>query len=261
MKIVGLVRCLNEEKNIVQFLDNVFQFQDHVCIVDGGSTDRTGELVNEWRLRNRVSFVIWDDFTEGSISDKVYFTHEARQLNQGLETIRRRFPREEVYVILSDVDEHFCPRVQKHLREELGKGIDSARLWGIHLVNDPDHFAIRSSGALVIGEPTTVKIGRLTPDMRFLGAAHSTHLNETYPNATVLQGATFHYGYMDREEERKKIAIRAVALGWLDDTYQALSNRQNEYEVERAPTELCDPDCETCWISDYFYFLKENSLA
>ena len=248
-ELIGILRCRNEEENIVSFLNNVVQVEDHVCLVDAESTDRTRFLVNGWS-ESHPGFVWWEDYLDGSISNEVYFSHEARQINQGLERIRKENGTKDAFIIMSGADEIFCPRVTKHLRSMLGEEV-AYGFWGIHLIGDPDHFAhsLKESGQSLLGGFST-RVARLSPELKCFGAVHAT-FSDQYPSPAQIRGAIFHYGYMDREKEWEKVVLRAKALGDMDATYQHLfSNGLNKYVTEEVPWELCHAECQTCWIEE-----------
>lgn len=96
MKIVVLVRTLNEERNIEKFCQR-YSFCDEIIISDGGSTDRTVEIAKTFDNVTVHDFHIRIPFPNG----EGYYTHEGKQIN-GL--IRNAVERGADWVIYEDCD-------------------------------------------------------------------------------------------------------------------------------------------------------------
>jgi glycosyltransferase involved in cell wall biosynthesis len=57
MKISVVTTVLNEEKNIVQFLDSIVnqtKKPDEIIVVDGGSKDSTIKILKKYQKKNRL---------------------------------------------------------------------------------------------------------------------------------------------------------------------------------------------------------------
>lgn len=235
MLLTGLLRSYNEEDNIELCLDCLLLFCDQVVISDGGSTDRTWERTLVYGDR-----VVWLDYPGGSMGNAGHWNHTADQLNFALPHCKGD------WIILQDVDQVYCERVQAHLREELEKTTaDAYVMYCIHMLNDEDHF-IKEVG---VG-PTTIRLWRHRPELRFKGAIHSSHMSHVqWKNLRTYRGARFHYGCMTAEMERAKAVERHKAVP-SDDVYKRIVAEPPIRTPALIPWWRCDPDCITCWMED-----------
>ena len=239
MLLSGLLRTYNEEKNLERCLDNLFSFCDEVVISDGGSTDRTKYIAA--RYRDAGHKVEWCDFPGGSISKEVHFNHAGRQLNYGLERCKGN------WVITQDVDTLFCERIASHARDVLKTtACDAFIMYGVHLVVDKDHYASEFGTG-----PGLVQLFRNKEQVRFPDVPeHAHHVSDfAWSNLGVMQGGVFHFGYIDSEWEREKVALRAVAVPE-DATYKRLLQNPSRHDPEPVPWDRCSPDCKVCWMEE-----------
>lgn len=63
MKVVALVRTLNEQENIQRFISRYAQFCDHILISDSGSEDATKILADEMAEYYPKGSIMWSDYT------------------------------------------------------------------------------------------------------------------------------------------------------------------------------------------------------
>jgi glycosyltransferase involved in cell wall biosynthesis len=230
--LTGLLRSYNEEVYMEPCLNCLLKFCDEVVISDGGSTDRTKEIATSF---DRVT---WLDYLGGSVSEYGHWNHTAEQLNFALPHCRGR------WIILQDVDQVYCERVQKHLRRELKVSPhDAYVMYGIHFLGDTDHYIKE----LAVG-PGMARLWRNGPERKFKGVIHSSHLSYLeWNNLGLFRGSRFHYGYISTELEMKKARERSAAVPD-NQVYATVLGTPYSRTPVAIPWERCDPDCKTCWM-------------
>ena len=233
MLLTGLLRSYNEEAYMGMCLECLFEFCDEVVISDGGSTDRTKKIATSFDK------VTWLDYPGGSVSDQGHWNHTANQLNFALPHCHGE------WIILQDVDQVYCERAKKHLREELEVSPhDAYVMYCIHYLGDTNHY-IKEAG---VG-PSMVRLWRNGLDRRFTGMVHSSHLSYLKWNSlATFQGARFHYGNISTEVAMRKAMERSAAMPE-DPVYRRVIAHHPRTPAP-IPWERCDPDCERCWMED-----------
>lgn len=94
----------NEENQIDDLIEHVWDYVDKINICDDGSTDDTFEIIKLWWMDN---FDDWDSDKEGKVAFPMYITHTGLP-----ETVKRealKMCREDSWVIMLDADERFAP--------------------------------------------------------------------------------------------------------------------------------------------------------
>ncbi|MHA2432889.1 MAG: glycosyltransferase [Candidatus Thorarchaeota archaeon] len=236
MLLSGLLRSYNEESNMARCLQCLFEFCDEVVISDGGSTDRTEEIA-----RGFGSKVVWLDFKGRNVAASGHWDHTADQLNFALSHCQGE------WIILQDVDQTYCDRVKKHLRGELITTDNNAfSMFGIHFLGDDQHYIKELS----VG-PSTVRLWRNSPTIRFRGALHTSHLSYLAwgKKGGIFRGSRFHYGYISTEVEMNKAKERHMSFPD-DAAYAQIVRNPPQRTPVLIPWWRCDPDCITCWMEE-----------
>lgn len=237
MLLSGLFRTYNEEKWLPRTLPLMLTFCDEVVIADGGSTDQTKAIAIEYTARGEN--VIWVDASDTIISTDPHLNHAGRQLNAGLAHCKGD------WVYTQDVDLIPCVRFQKHIRGTLeDTDCDAFLMYGVHLVGDENHYA----GEFSLG-PGVVQLFRNKEGVCFPDQPEHAHLiaDFKWSGLGILQAGQFHYGYVDRDWELEKIALRSRALV-NDAAYTHLVNNPPQHKPKLVLWNACDPDCDTCWM-------------
>jgi glycosyltransferase involved in cell wall biosynthesis len=233
MLLSCLFRTYNEEKWLPKVLPIMLSFSDEVVIADGGSTDGTRAIADEYEN------VTWVDASEAIFSVNPHLNHAGRQLNAGLAHCRGD------WVYTQDVDLLPCVRFHKHIREILETTThDAFLMYAVHLVGDENHYA----GEHSLG-PGVVQLFRNKQGVHFPDQPEHAHLimDFNWDSLGILRCGQFHYGYVDRDWELEKIASRSIALK--DDTaYNHLATHPPQHTPKLVLWNMCDSDCEVCWM-------------
>jgi glycosyltransferase involved in cell wall biosynthesis len=212
---------------------------DEVVVVDGGSTDGTQSIVADYM--DYGENLIWVDASDTIISTDPHLNHAGRQLNAGLVHCKGD------WVYTQDVDLVPCVRFQEHIREILETTThDAFLMYGVHLVGDENHYA----GEMSLG-PGVVQLFRNKEGVHFPDQREHAHLimNFEWDSLGIMQAGQFHYGYVDRDWELEKIALRSMALRD-DDAYNHLMENPPQHKPELVLWNMCDPNCDTCWMEE-----------
>lgn len=101
MKIVVAVRCYNEERHIKRFLEG-YSFADHIVISDGGSTDRSIDLIENYpRLYPKIHLLNFD--SQETVNGETW-NEDAPHMNFVLDAAKEMKPD---WLIFDDMD--CCP--------------------------------------------------------------------------------------------------------------------------------------------------------
>lgn len=234
MLLSGLLRTYNEDVWLPDTMPLMNKLCDEVIVADGGSTDDTKVVAEMYGAK-------WVDASDTIICSDPHLNHAGDQLNRGLEHCQGG------WVYTQDVDLIPCERFVQHLRRTLKETKHDALLtYGVHLVGDSEHYA----GEMSLG-PGVVQLFRNKPGVQFPDQPEHAHLILDYPwvNLGIMQAGQFHYGYVDRDWELEKIALRAKALVD-DDAYSRLAENPPQHKPIPVPWERCNPDCESCWMEE-----------
>jgi radical SAM protein with 4Fe4S-binding SPASM domain len=119
-------------------------------------------------------------------------------------------------------------------------------MYGVHLVGDENHYA----GEMSLG-PGVVQLFRNKEGVHFPDQREHAHLimNFEWDSLGIMQAGQFHYGYVDRDWELEKIALRSMALRD-DDAYNHLMENPPQHKPELVLWNMCDPNCDTCWMEE-----------
>jgi glycosyltransferase involved in cell wall biosynthesis len=239
MLLSCLLRTYNEERWLPRILPLLLKLCDEIVVADGGSTDDTEAIaINYMAMGHNVT---WVDASDTIICTDPHFNHAGKQLNIGLAECRGD------WVYTQDVDIVPCERYDLHLRKTLkATDHDALLMYGVHLIGDEHHYA----GELGIG-PGIVQLFRNKEGVQFPDIPEHAHHVEyfAWENLGVFQGGQFHWGYMDREKEIEKIALRAKALP-SDPTYKHLAENAPAHKPTEIPWDRCSPNCKRCWMED-----------
>jgi len=116
--LIGAMIILNEESYIVRCLDSFYDSVDSIIILDGGSTDKTLDLIRSYDLVQQYKFP-FDELQYGKRRDLKIHIHENKwdrnnpamfrdQRNLLLDLIRREYKSidNELWVLMLDADEY-----------------------------------------------------------------------------------------------------------------------------------------------------------
>ncbi|MCG2694792.1 glycosyltransferase [Candidatus Parcubacteria bacterium] len=128
----------NEEKQISDFLAHLVAFADEIIIVDTGSSDRTIEIVDEYRQKYKnIKFLKYD-------SEGVFHYGKAKNFSMKQAT--------KDYIIILDTDERLSENFKSKIFDFLQKEkLEVAKAKRVdeclkHLIDYPDKIIKRSSG-------------------------------------------------------------------------------------------------------------------
>jgi hypothetical protein len=99
MKIVAAVRCWNEERHVKRFLDG-YSFCDEIVVSDGGSTDRSVEIIKEHPLYHEGKIHLLN-FEHHVVIDGHYFNEDSPHMNFVLDYAKSLEP---TWLIFDDLD-------------------------------------------------------------------------------------------------------------------------------------------------------------
>lgn len=129
MNIVVAVRCYNEERNIERFLRG-YSFADKIVISDGGSTDKSLEIIN--RLKNDYPIDL-HHFEIFEVVDGVRWNPDAPHMNFVLDKAKEQNPDWLIFDDMDDVPNYILRNHARNLFENCDKAqINVFRLymWG-----------------------------------------------------------------------------------------------------------------------------------
>jgi len=123
MKLVCQLRVKNEEKNIRRCLDNLL-FVNHFCIVDNGSTDKTLEILKEYKN-------VTIEKTEG--------LHDGKDKKLALEMVKKLNPE---WILWMDADEVFEEKAKTELIKLLNNKVSGFCFRIFPFVNSKKYYRI-----------------------------------------------------------------------------------------------------------------------
>jgi len=131
MKIVVAVRCLNEEKNIERFLKG-YSFADLIVVSDGGSTDRSLEL-----LQNRTGVELIN-FTGGETVNGQFWNTDAPHMNFVIDQAKGHNPD---WIIFDDMDCVPNRKLREGAREYMETcDIPQMNVFRLYMWGDDEYF-------------------------------------------------------------------------------------------------------------------------
>lgn len=129
MNIVVAVRCYNEEKNIERFLRG-YDFCDHIVISDGGSTDRSVEIIKEHQKTNPKIHLL--KFEHHVVINGEYFNEDAPHMNFVLDAAKELKPDILIFDDMDDVPNWILRKEARRIFEANEVQFNAFRLymWG-----------------------------------------------------------------------------------------------------------------------------------
>ena len=135
MKIVVAVRCRNEDRHIERFLHS-YDFADHIVISDGGSTDRSLEILNRYSHKN-PKFDVRHFGVEETVNN-VTWNPDAPHMNFVIAAAREYDPD---WLIFDDMDDVPNYLLRKDARVLLSQSpYPQVNAFRLYLWGDDQHF-------------------------------------------------------------------------------------------------------------------------
>lgn len=141
MKIVTLVRTLNEEQNVSQFIQQ-YSFSDLIIVSDGGSTDKTILRIRAAARRNNVRVKILHNFSVRiPMADGRYYTNEPVQINL---LIRNALKEKADWIIYDDCDCYSNKVLKENARNLFSvvdnEGKEALFVYRLYLCGENEYF-------------------------------------------------------------------------------------------------------------------------
>lgn len=227
-KVSVIVPARNEEKNIARCLDTLFKqaYPDfEIIVIDDRSTDRTPEILEDYRLRSPVPFRVvrieklpegWTGKNHGMFAGSkaargewFFFTdadttHEASCLSTAVETALER-----KIDFLTLAPETACVTFWEKTVQPLA--VSSIALWFNPIkVNDPESGVVLANGQLILIKKSVYeKIGG--------NEAVKNQVVEDVELAKLARGAGFHVQFLDGTRlyaTRMYSSLAEIHRGW-----------------------------------------------
>lgn len=231
MKIAVSMITLNEAEYIERALSSV-GFADYLCVVDGGSTDGTAQLIQDAVPEGVDLYIAHRDWDE----------HFGNQRQAAYNII----PDDTDWWLRLDADEMYSKDFVDGIRgalENLPRSLIAAKIRQTNFVGDTDHYA-----ANLGGYETHARIWRFNRGgngyHQWVGQVHEfvkwmgrDGLVEIPPEETVVYSAqVFHYGWLDRtrREDREKLYGKIPKSG----VTKAGDLTDRHYEIREIPVEV-----------------------
>ena len=191
MIFVGATPCLNEEFFLPMYLENVLPQLDALFVVDGGSTDRSLEILCDsmWtrKYSKKLYIGLWPQEGKPYTSD----WEEKKRRNFLLDWVGMVYGGEDVYVVNVSVDEllgdNFRERVEELLSE---KSLDAVFMPVTHFWGDLQHVRVNCpDGRDQHWYPATNGMGpviRCDLKIRFVGGALHCYVGGLRPDRIFL---------------------------------------------------------------------------
>ncbi|MDD5763063.1 MAG: glycosyltransferase [bacterium] len=180
MKISVSMIVLNEEKNIGRALASC-SFADEIVVVDGGSSDRTVEILGQDR---RVVLV-----------KRPWGGHFGEQRQASLERCTGD------WVIRLDADEAFSDELERGIRpllEGLPSDVSAGTIRQCNLVGNESFYS-----KTLDAQETVPRLWRIRPDIRWEGHVHERPVGIVGMVASI-DAYVVHYGFLDRNRYGEK---------------------------------------------------------
>lgn len=211
MKISVAMIVLNEEKNILPCLKSL-TFADEIIIIDGGSEDKTRDLIlNLQDPRIKLFVNPWQGHFGVQRDTSFKYCTGSWIMRVDADEIVGRILRREIRSVLVDLD----PSVQ------------NVRIRQVNLHSDRNHYAANLGGF-----ETWPRIFRNREDLRWVGRVHE-FVNGSEKNCINWSVAVYHFGWLDKEKYYQKGEMYSKIPGSGFSTPEELVNR--EYIVKSLP--------------------------
>jgi glycosyltransferase involved in cell wall biosynthesis/tetratricopeptide (TPR) repeat protein len=223
MKISVSMITMNEEKNIARALSSCI-FADEIVVVDGGSTDRTLDILKSY---DRVVMI-----------ENPWENHFGNQRQISLEHCTGD------WVIRLDADEAFSGEFEKHIRDLLSSTPDDTVAYKIrqcNLIGNTDYYS-----KIFDDYESIPRVWKNLPGIRWDGPIHETLIGI---NGIVKREDVYvvHYGFLDRKRYWQKGEYYSQVPGSGLKKPEKLYYR--EYDIQPRPSGAAVaphvPECRT----------------
>lgn len=210
MKISVAMIVLNEERNIGRALASC-SFADEIVVVDGGSTDRTMDILGH---DQRVVLV-----------RRPWGGHFGEQRQASLERCTGD------WVIRLDADEAFSDELERGIRpllESLPSDVSACTIRQCNLVGSESFYS-----KMLDEQETVPRLWRIRPDIRWEGHVHERPVGIVGKVASI-DAYVVHYGFLDRNRYGEKGSFYSQVPGSGYRSREELLFREYDFQPRPA---------------------------